>query len=155
MTESHEQPKVDSYADASPLVRLLNTEGRVRLLDVFLGKSYQALTTKEVAKLAGVNESTFYRNVGPLLEMDLIRKGSDGGEVVYTLNQENELATKLREAQIEALEYSQETTNLPLKTEIREMISRAIQIGEKSPDRSSEEGQSRETHVGAVMKKVQ
>lgn len=96
-----------SYSRDSPFVRLLGTQGRVQILDVFLRKHYKELTAAEVADLAGVSLSTFHRNIGELKELDVVQEAEPvAGTARYKLNEESPIAKTLGQAQSELLKYS-------------------------------------------------
>lgn len=107
--EDAASPARGSYADDSPLVRLLRKEGRVRILDVFLRKHYTPLSAPEVADLAGVSVSTFTRNKDELLALNIVEEVErEGNAQHYQLNKDSEIAQILGEAQRELLELSQQ-----------------------------------------------
>jgi Fe2+ or Zn2+ uptake regulation protein len=93
------------YSEASPFVRLLPTQGRVRILDVFLRKHYKPLTATEVAKLGDINPSTFHRNIDALIEAGVIKEQRKvAGTQLYQLNTDNPAAKIFGEARAELLE---------------------------------------------------
>lgn len=63
-----------SYVEGSTLVRLLGSPSKVRMVDVFLGKHYVELSAAQVADLAGVDVSTFHRNVGVMLDLGIVEE---------------------------------------------------------------------------------
>jgi len=113
MTEDHGSEI--GYTDASAFVRLLETEGRVRMLDVLLGKHYTTLTVSGIAELAEVHETTVYRNIQKLEDADLVRSvGTPDGPAQYQLNKSNEAARLLQKFHGELLTRSSDletTTN--------------------------------------------
>lgn len=101
-----------SYAQTSPFVRLLKTEGRVKIIDVFLGKHYKELTTQQIADLADIDRSTVTRNLSVLEETGLIKQsGKTGNAPQYRLNRENEVAKALGKAQAELFSHSEEISH--------------------------------------------
>lgn len=103
-------PSADSastYADASPFTRLLETKSRVRMIDTFLGKSYDELTREEIAELAGIDQSSVSRNLGILLDIGLVKEtGTRGNATTFTLNSEHPVAESLKSARRELFQHS-------------------------------------------------
>lgn len=97
-----------SYADASTFVRLLETPSRVRILDVFLRKHYTELTAAKAADLAGIDVSTFHRNVEVFEEMGVIEEAEEvAGAQRYRLNEDSPVAKAFGKAQHELLDHAQ------------------------------------------------
>jgi len=97
-----------SYADASTFVRLLETSSRVRILDVFLRKHYTELTAAKAADLAGIDVSTFHRNVDVFEEMGVVEEAEEvAGAQRYRLNEESPVAKAFGKAQHELLDHAQ------------------------------------------------
>jgi DNA-binding IclR family transcriptional regulator len=98
----------ESYADTSTFVRLLETSSRVRILDVFLRKHYTELTAAEAADLAGIDVSTFHRNVGVFEEMSVIEEAEEvAGAQRYRLKEDSPVAKAFGKAQHELLDHAQ------------------------------------------------
>lgn len=98
-------PDPSAYTDNSAFVRLLETEGRVRILDVLLRRPHATLTAGEISELAGFDTSTFSRNKGELESLDIVEKDFDGGQAVYSLNVDNEIVQVLGEAHTELARF--------------------------------------------------
>lgn len=114
------------FSGGSPFVRLLGTRGRVRILDAFLSKSRAELSAKDVKELTGISESTFSRNKGVLLELDiLIPTGSRDGEQHYRLNTDAELVQLLGEFHSRLWQFGDEM-NDKLETETRKYIGEML-----------------------------
>lgn len=97
----------ESYADGSAFVNLLETPSRVRILDVFLRKHYTELTAAKAADLAGIDPSTFHRNVGVFEDIGVIEKADEvAGAQRYRLNEDNPVAKAFGKAQHELLEHA-------------------------------------------------
>lgn len=140
-----------SYSENSPFVRLLGTQGSVRILDVFLRKHYKKLTAAEVADLAGVSRSTFHRNISELEDLDIVKQTEPiSGTTRYELNEESPIAQTLGRAQSELLKYSRkvmretESTGLP---DLEEVVSTQ---NRRSKQKATDDTQPRETVTTAV-----
>lgn len=88
---SREEPST-VYSDESPFVRLFKSAGRVRILNVFINKPYVELSPSEVSELAGIDNSTFHRNINELLEIGVVENFDNGR---YQINMESEIAEGL------------------------------------------------------------
>lgn len=100
------------YVEGAPLVELFETKGRARILDVFLRKHYQKLTSENIAYYAGVDESTFSRNKDLLLEMEVIKQvESDQRASTYKLNTDSPIVHALQNLQTELIDYVDEIQN--------------------------------------------
>lgn len=62
----------ESYADGSAFLELLGSKGKARMIDVFVGKRNERLTAQEVADLAGIDRSTFDRNIQSFLDLGIV-----------------------------------------------------------------------------------
>lgn len=102
-----------SYVEGSLFTELLGRPGRVEILEVFLGKHYDELSAAQVADLAGVDVSTFHRNVDVLVDYGIVEKSrSVGGTQLYALDVENPTAKALgtvRATLLERVEDAGET----------------------------------------------
>lgn len=102
MTNNHDSEI--GYTDASSFVRLFETVGRVRILDVLLGKHYTTLSVSDIAQLAEVHDTTVYRNIQELEDAGLVEAvDSKSGSVRYRLNKNNEVSKLLQKAHRELL----------------------------------------------------
>lgn len=90
----------ERYVQLSPLVRLLETPTRVKLLDVFLRKHYMPLTAEQLATYTDVNRTTVDRNIEVFLDLDMVEVADVDREAIhYTLNTDNETVQHFRNAQ--------------------------------------------------------
>lgn len=98
-TEEH------TYGEYSPFVRLLETPGRVRILDVFLRRFESELSASDIAHL--VSESTFSRNKDVLLELGVINQTREvAGKKYYQLNRDSELVKLLGQFHTQLIVHS-------------------------------------------------
>jgi len=65
---------LSDVSDDSPLVRLLETRSRVKVLDALVRHSYAALTEGEIAEFSGVDQSTVNRNLPVIIDLGLVRR---------------------------------------------------------------------------------
>jgi len=100
------------YSDRSPFVRLLETPGRVRILDVFLRKHYTELSASDVANLGNIDKSTFTRNKDVLLELEIIvPSDKEGQQQYYRLNTDSEIVNVLGRAHSELTKFATEVND--------------------------------------------
>lgn len=97
-----------SYVEESTLVRLLGTPGKVRIIDVFLGKHYVELSAAQVADLAGIDVSTFHRNVDVLVDLGIVEETRTvGGTQLFSLDTDHPVSKALGRARSELLEHAE------------------------------------------------
>ena len=101
-------PDPSTYTDNSAFVRLLETEGRVRILDVLLRRPYSTLTAGEISKLAGFDTSTFSQNKDELESLDIVETDHDDEQTVYSLNTETEIVQVLGQVHTELTQFGPE-----------------------------------------------
>ncbi len=97
-----------SYTEGSALVELLGSPGKVKMLDVFLGKHYEDLSATQVADLAGIDVSTFHRNVDAFLDVGvLVETRTVGGTQLYRLDTDHPVSKALGQTRSALLEYAE------------------------------------------------
>lgn len=85
-----------SYVEGSIFVRVLGTPGRVKMIDVFLGKHYTELSAAQVADLAGIDVSTFHRNVEALVDLGVVEETRTvSGAQLYQLDTDHPVSKAL------------------------------------------------------------
>jgi len=87
-----------TYADNSPLVALLGSAGKTKILSAFITERGRELTISEIARFSGVARSTVYDHIDDLLELGVIthtRDTNDGHSALYQLNEASEIAELL------------------------------------------------------------
>lgn len=95
-----------SYVENSTMVRLLGTPGKVKVISVFLGKHYTELSAARAAELAGIDVSTFHRNVDVMLDLGIIVESRTvGGTQLYRLDTDHPVAKALGKLRAELLEH--------------------------------------------------
>jgi hypothetical protein len=81
----------------------------VQILDTLIRKNYDALTASEIAKYTDISESTFTRNKGELLELEMIEEVNTGsGPSKYTINEENGVVQTLVQFHLDLSEHAEE-----------------------------------------------
>lgn len=106
-----DEPDPVPYVETSAFTRLLGVGSRVKIIDVFLGKHYTALSISEVAELADLDVSTVHRNIQDIVEFGLIEKaGDDGRAQLYRLNKDSKIAQVLGRVRDE---LGQESDHIP------------------------------------------
>lgn len=150
------QPPVtgsQSYTTGSAFVELFRTKGQVKLLDVFLTKSYAWLSDSELAALSGLNRQTVRRNRETLQEMGLVQKKEGSWPQVYALDTDHPATEALEELHLQLLPHAEslweiEVTPNPDLKRVRDTVQANVRsiIGEWMPDgdRSSTDYRLRE-----------
>lgn len=88
---------------------LLGSPGKVRMLKVFLGKHYEELSAAQVADLAGIDASTFHRNVDIFLDAGVVTESRTvGGAQLYRLDADHPVARALGRARSSLLEHAED-----------------------------------------------
>ena len=106
------QDNLQTTTDESAFVKLLGTEGRVRILDVLLRKPHVTLTRAEIAELAGIDPTTFDRNKEILRQLGLLNiKNLIGHTTENTINTDSHISKVLGTARSELLEHATEPRN--------------------------------------------
>lgn len=133
--------------DESAFVKLLATEGRVRILDVLLRKPHVTLTRSEIAELAGVDPTTFDRNKDILEQLGCLESTNGSRRTEYSLDTEHPVVRALGTARAELLEYTSDIahhTTSNNREEIRKMASQELK----------ETGEQNERFEDRITKKI-
>jgi DNA-binding transcriptional ArsR family regulator len=105
-TQSMPLEQRPEYTAGSPFVQLLEHEGRVRMLDVFLRKHSSDLSKSEIARLADIHPSTVGRNIDELVDMGIIKEIGDKRNKQYHLDKDNDLVMTLGKFHTELIAHS-------------------------------------------------
>lgn len=127
-----------NYTERSPFVELLGTEGRVRIIDVFLRKHSSTLSKSEVSELAGVHASTVGRNIGTLIRMGMLEPVDARDGEKYQLNIENDLVKTLGEFHTELITYTEEIERQDSAQLPRELYEALLEF--EKTDEENDEG---------------
>lgn len=86
----------EDYASGTRFVDALGDSANSRILAAFLGSHMDDLNISDIARIAGVDRSTVYRNLDDLLEYGLVEQSRTvGNSKMYRINKDNEAAKKL------------------------------------------------------------
>lgn len=95
-----------SYVNGSIFVRVLGSPSRTKIIDVFLGKHYTELSAAQIADLAGIDVSTFHRNVDVLLDIGVVEETRTvSGAQLYQLDTDHPVSKALGKTRWELLGY--------------------------------------------------
>lgn len=119
--------------DDSPWIRLFKNESRVKILTTFLDRHYASMDVEEITRLAGISESTFYRNIEALLSTEIVEKDENG---LYQLRRDAEIADALMQTHHELYQHYQEVlehTESTLDEKLR-TIEQDVPLVERTED---------------------
>jgi len=96
----------ERYVERSPLVQLLKTQTRVKLLDAFLRKHYMPLSAEQLAKYTNVSRTSVDRNIDVLIEFGLVEEVevTSSDAVHYKIDTSNAAVKQFRGAQTSLLD---------------------------------------------------
>ncbi len=98
--------ETEAAAENTVLTRALGPHAKVKILTVLIGENDQDLNATEIARLAGIDRSTFYEHVDDLLEYELIvETRTVGNSQMYRINKDNPAAEDLAQMEWDLLEY--------------------------------------------------
>lgn len=102
------------YTDNSPFVRILRTEGRVRVLAALLGNPERSLSVTDLVKKTGMARSTVLDALDPLKDMGLVVKSDRVGNAdLFEVNTNRDSLKHLRNAQVALTLEDESRTNAP------------------------------------------
>lgn len=109
MTKTTADGAAGSYVNGSVFQQILGRPSRIKLIEVFLGKHYVELSAAQVADLAGIDVSTFHRNVDALLDLGVVETTRTvGGAQLYQLNVDHPVSKALGKTRSELLAFVEE-----------------------------------------------
>lgn len=129
--------KEETYANLSPFVRLLETKGRVQILDALIHKSDRELTASEIAQLTGTSTSTISRNMDELVLLEMVTEyASKSQPTRYQINTENEIVKHLVRFHLGLSEHAEKilSNTDPVERDIEYEIIRNIKREYNSDD---------------------
>ncbi len=96
----------ESAAEDTVLTDVLGPHAKVKILVALLGESDRDLSATEIARLAGIDRSTFYEHLDDLLDYELIVETRKvGNSQMYRIDRDNPAAEALAGMEWELLEY--------------------------------------------------
>lgn len=96
----------DPYAEGTILTEVLGPHAKVKILVVLISDSHRDLNATEIARLAGIDRSTFYDHIDDLLAYDLVEvTRTVGNSKMYRINRENDAAEALAEFEWKLLDH--------------------------------------------------
>ncbi len=86
----------ENFAEDRALTDALGGHSKTKILAVMIGDHTQDLTASDIARMAGIERSTFYDHIDELLDYGLIKITRDAGNsTMYQINKESEAAQAL------------------------------------------------------------
>lgn len=92
-------------AEDTVLTDVLGTHAKVKILVVLLSHNNQDINPTEIARLAGIDRSTFYDHIDDLLAYDLVeRTRTVGNSPMYRINRDSPAAEDLAQFEWDLLD---------------------------------------------------
>lgn len=105
-TQHRDTDGPESAVSDTVLTDVLGGHAKVKILVALLGESDRDLNATEIARLAGVDRTTFYDHLDDLLAYDLlVRTRQVGNSQMYRIDRDNPAAEHLASMEWELLEY--------------------------------------------------
>jgi len=99
----------DDYASGTYFVDVLGDSPKARILAALLGSHNEDLNISDIARIAGIDRSTVYRNMDDLLDYGLIEQSRTvGNSKMYRIDKDNSAAQKLAAFEWELLDHVDE-----------------------------------------------
>lgn len=103
---SRTEHDVESAADGTVLTDVLGPHAKVKILVALLGENDRDLNATEIARLAGIDRSTFYDHLDDLLAYEMIEETRQvGNSQMYRINRDNPAAEALAQMEWDLLDY--------------------------------------------------
>lgn len=88
----------EAYADGTAFVNVLGDRPKAKILATMLGDHRQDLTASDIARMSGIDRTTFYGHIDTLLDYGLIKiTRNAGNSKMYQINKDSEPAQALAE----------------------------------------------------------
>lgn len=88
----------DAYAEGTYLVDILGDPSKVKILATMLGDHNQDLTASDIARMSGIDRTTFYDHIETILDYGLVKIIREAGNSkMYKINKDSEAAQALAE----------------------------------------------------------
>ncbi len=96
---------MEAAADDTVLTDTLGTHAKVKILSALLGESDRDLNATEIARLAGIDRTTFYDHIDDLTAYDLVQvTRTVGNSKMYRINRDSAAAEALARFEWELLD---------------------------------------------------
>lgn len=101
--------ETESAAEDTVLTDVLGGHAKVKILVAVLGANNRDLNATEIARLAGIDRSTFYEHLDDLLAYEMIVETRQvGNSQMYQINRDNPAAEDLAQMAWDLLDYVEE-----------------------------------------------
>lgn len=95
-----------SYVEGSIFQLVLGSPSKTRIVEVLLGKHYTELSAAQIADLAGIDVSTFHRNIDVLLDIGVVEETRTvSGAQLYQLDTDHPVSKALGKTRWELLKH--------------------------------------------------
>lgn len=99
------ETEMESYADDTVLTDVLGPHAKVKILTVLIADNDRDLNPTEIARLAGIDRSTFYEHIDDLLAYDLVEQTRTvGNSPMYRINRDSAAAGDLAQFEWDLLD---------------------------------------------------
>lgn len=101
--------ETEDAAENTVLTNVLGNHGKVKILTVLLARTGRDLNATEIARLAGIDPSTFHEHVDDLLDYGLVvQTRTVGNSPMYQINRDSAAAEALAQFEWELLDEVEE-----------------------------------------------
>lgn len=111
----------DAYAEGTYLVDILGDPSKVKILATMLGDYNQDLTASDIARMSGIDRTTFYDHIEKILDYGLVKITREvGNSKMYQINKDSEAAQALAEFEWKLLDTVDEDGRPDVRADERE-----------------------------------
>lgn len=105
-TPRTDQTTSEPLAEDTVLTDVLGPHAKVKILVTLLSKSDRDLNPTDIARLAGIDRSTFYEHIDDLVAYELVEETRTvGNSQMYQINRDNPAAEDLAQFEWDLLDY--------------------------------------------------
>ena len=105
MAGSESDTITEPYAEGTVLTEVLGGHAKVKILVALLGENDRDLNVSDIARLAGIDRSTFYEHVDDLVAYGLVEQTRTvGNSKMYRINRDSAAAEDLARMEWDLLE---------------------------------------------------
>lgn len=99
----------EAYADDTLLTRILGGHPKTKILIALIGEARRDCNPTDIARLAGIDRTTFYKHIDELVEFELVEKTRVVGQSqMYQINRDSPAAEALAQLEWELIEFRAE-----------------------------------------------